>query len=94
MSHDYEIETSTDVVLTYRLKRKIHYEEISKYLQFEITTPWDSYCAVHRRHFNIPAYDVLMEPYNPEANCASKMGYVTFSLTILNSSLPHNETRV
>jgi hypothetical protein len=60
------------------LKEKIRSEEINRDLSFKITEPIENYCAKHQHYQGIPVSTANSEP---NINCVSKLGYITYTLT-------------
>ncbi len=79
--YDYEIRSLKEFVITYKLKKKIHYEEINHNLEFEINQPAEKYCNKHQRYMNIPI--AANEPFDKNVNCMSKKRYITFRVEFL-----------
>ncbi len=84
---EYEIHTDTDFLITFKLKEKIRSEEISRDLTFKIIEPIENYCVEHRFYRGIPVYDTNLEPFNPNVNCVSNLGYVTYTLSFFKSQM-------
>jgi hypothetical protein len=86
-SHKYEVHTSTDFFITYKLKEKIRREEISRDPTFYITQPTENYCVAHRRYRNNPVYDIHKEPFDIDVKCTSKTGSITYRLSFLTCEM-------
>ncbi len=69
------------------MKEKIRSEEISRDLTFKITEPIENYCVEHCYYHGIPVLDTNLEPFNPNVNCVSKLGYITYTLSFFKSQM-------